>query len=343
MINYIVRRLLILPIILIGVSLLLFGMMIMLSPYKRLSTYVSDPSQLRSADHDRLISKYGLDDPIYQQYGRWMKNVVTGDLGWSESAGQPVTRAILSRFPATLELALLAILPVVLGGISLGIFSAVHHNDPWDHITRIFAIIGWSFPTFVFGLLVLMIFYGVLGWFPPGRLDNWAMNVVNSSEFIRYTGLNILDGLLNWNLAIAWNALRHVIAPVISVAILWWAYILRITRSNMLETLRKDYIRTARAKGVKESTVINKHASRNALIPVVTVAGLMIRGLLVGLVVIETIFGYRGLGQFAATAAQQLDYPAVLGVALYTSIVLVLINLLVDVSYALIDPRIRLE
>lgn len=343
MTNYIIRRLLILPLIMFGVTLLVFSMLMMLGPYQRLSTYITDPAQLKGGDLDLLIKKYGLDDPWYEQYARWIKGVLRGDLGWSEAAGAPVVQAILERFPATLELALLAVIPVVMGGIWLGVFSAVHHNDPWDHSIRIFAIVGWSFPTFVFGLLVLMVFYGVLGWFPPGRLSNWAMELARSPEFVRYTGLNIIDGLLNGNLAFVWDALRHLIAPVISLAIVWWAFILRISRSSMLETLRKDYIRTARAKGVKEDVVINKHAKRNALIPIVTVAGPMVLGLLGGIITIETVFGYRGLGLLAFDAANQLDYSGILGVAMYFSFLLIIINLAVDVSYAIIDPRIRLE
>ncbi len=345
MLSYIVRRLLILPVILFGVTLLIFSMIMTLSPYERVSTYVHDPSQLKGGVEqlNKLVEKYGLNDPWYEQYGRWIKGVVRGDFGWAESAGAPVTRALFDRFPATAELAIFALIPVVFGGVLLGIFAAVHHNDPWDHVTRVFAVVGWSFPTFVFGLLILMIFYGTLGWFPPGRLDNWAMSVVTSAEFSNFTGLYVIDGIMNGNLKVVWNALRHLIAPVLTLAILWWAFIMRITRSSMLETLRKDYIRTARAKGLKEKVVINKHAVRNALIPVVTVAGQMIVGLLGGLVVTEYIFDIRGLGRFMATAAQQLDYPAVLGGALYFGFLLILINLCVDVSYAIIDPRIRLE
>jgi len=318
-------------------------MLMMLGPYQRLSTYITDPAQLKGGDLDLLVKKYGLDDPWYEQYGRWLNGLLHGDLGWSEAAGAPIVKAIIDRFPATLELALFAVIPVVMGGIWLGVYSAVHHNDPMDHGIRVLAIIGWSFPTFVFGLLVLMIFYGVFGWFPPGRLDNWAMELVQSKEFIRYTGLNVLDGLLNGNLVLVWNAIRHLIAPVITLAVVWWAFILRISRSSMLETLRKDYIRTARAKGVKEDVVINKHARRNALIPIVTVAGPMILGLLGGIVTVEAVFGYQGLGLLFYDTATQLDYAGILGVAIYFSFLLVFINLAVDVSYAIIDPRIRLE
>lgn len=332
-----------LPFIVFGVTVLVFSMLMMLGPYQRLSTYISDPKQIKGQDMDALVDKYGLNDPFYEQYGRWISGVIKGDFGWSESAGQPVSKAILSRFPATLELVIFAIIPVVFGGIWLGVFAAVKHNKLWDHIIRVVSTVGWSFPTFVFALLVLMIFYGVLGWFPPGRLTPEAAKIVRSASFVRYTGLNVVDSLLNGSLSVFWDALRHVIAPVVTLAIIRWAYILRITRSSMLETLSKDYIRTARSKGVEENVVINKHARRNALIPVVTVAGPMILAMLGGVVITETVFDYRGLGQFAAQAAQQLDYAAILGVAMYFSFLLILTNLIVDVSYAVIDPRIRLE
>lgn len=345
MFSFIVRRIIILPVILLGVTLLIFSMIMTLSPYERVSTYVKDPSQLKGgvAQLDALIEKHGLNDPWYQQYGRWLGSAVQGDFGWSESAGAPVSQAIRERFAATAEITLFALLPVIIGGVFLGIFAAVHHNDPWDHITRVFSIVGWSFPTFVFGLVVLMIFYGVLGWFPPGRLDNWAMNIVNSPEFANYTGLYVLDSILNLNFSVLVDALRHLAAPVFSISILWWAFLMRITRSSMLETLQKDYIRTARSKGLKERVVVYKHAVRNALIPVVTVSGQMVIGLMGGLVVVESIFDIRGIGKFLADSAQQLDYAGVLGGAIYFGFILIIINLIVDVSYALIDPRIRLE
>lgn len=343
MINYIIRRFLILPFIIFGVTLLVFSMIMMLGPYQRLSTYINDPGELKGVDADELVAKYGLDDPWYEQYGRWIGGVVQGDFGWSESAGQPVTDAIFSRFPATFELALFAVIPVVMGGIWLGVLSAVNHNNKFDHFIRIVSTVGWSFPTFVFGLLVLMIFYGLLGWFPPGRLSAAASEIVRSADFVRYTGMNVIDGLLNLEFRVVTNAIRHLVGPIFTLSIVWWSYILRITRSSMLETLRKDYIRTARAKGVAEKFVINKHARRNALIPVVTVAGPMILGLLGGVVIVETVFGYRGIGEFAAQSAQQLDYAGILGVAMYFSFLLIMINLIVDVSYAVIDPRIRLE
>jgi peptide/nickel transport system permease protein len=256
----------------------------------------------------------------------------------------PVAKALFIHFPATAELAIYAIIPLVLIGIWLGVISAVHHNKPIDHFTRIMAITGWSFPTFVFGLIMLMIFYGKFHWFPPGRLSIWASTIVyDPTLFTRYTGMNTIDALLNGRLDIFWDALKHIILPVITLSYVSWALILRITRSSMLETLRQDYVMVARAKGLQEKVVINKHARRNALIPVATISGLVFVGWLNGVVITETIFNYRGMGQFAAAAAVQLDVPSVLGFTLFSVVILIVLNLAVDLMYAYIDPRVRLS
>ncbi|KUK13775.1 MAG: Binding-protein-dependent transport systems inner membrane component [bacterium 42_11] len=343
---YILRRLLILPVILLGVTFLVFFMMQFLDPVQRLSAYIKSPAELKSLsadDLEKLVDKYGLNKPLLVQYFDWLKRVLRFDLGWSEVAHQPVRDAILSRFPATLELALFAVFPVVWGGIWLGIISAVNRDKPLDQAIRIFAVIGWSLPSFVFGILVLFLLYGVLGLFPPGRLSLWAQNIVSSPDFKLYTGLYVVDGILNGRFDVALDALRHLVGPIITLSYLWWAFILRITRSSMLEVLHKEYIVMARAKGVPEKLVIHRHAKKNALIPVLTVAGMMVLGLLGGVVITETIFDYPGIGRLAATAAQQLDYPLILGITIFYAFLLVLGNLVIDVLYAVVDPRVRLE
>lgn len=345
MLSYIIRRLLLLPIILLGVTFLIFCVFSLLSPMERLATYVHDPATLKSAQSiERLIDKYHLDDPFPLSYINWINRIVHLDLGWSQAANQPVWEAICQRFPATLELVLYSIIPVILVGIWLGVISAVHHNDMLDQTIRVTAIIGWSLPTFIFGLFVLFIFYGILGWLPPGRLSVWAQNIVYTDpNFHSYTRLVTIDALLNCNIPLFLDALRHLIAPIITLSYISWAFLLRITRSSMLETLRKDYVRTARAKGVDEHTVIHLHAKRNALIPVMTIAGMMIIRMMAGVVITETIFNYPGLGFWAASSAQQLDYGSVISFALLFATLMVLGNLIVDISYALIDPRVRLE
>lgn len=338
---YIVRRLLILPVILFGLSILIFALLMLLDPIERASLYVSQT--LPKGKIEDLVKRHGLDDPIPVQYARWMGKVLRGDLGWSKTAQRPVLDAILYFLPATVELALGSIVPIVLIGVWLGVLSAVHHNRWIDHITRVFSIVGWSFPTYVFGLIMLMIFYAKLQWFPAGRLSDWALRVVLSPEFTQYTHLNTVDALLNGRLDVFWDAVRHLVMPVITLSYLSWALLLRVTRSSMLEALRQDYIMTARAKGLKEWVVINRHALPNALIPVATIAGLVIISLLNGVVITETIFNYKGLGWFFANAALNVDVISVLGLTLFNGVLIILGNLAVDISYVFLDPRVRLE
>jgi peptide/nickel transport system permease protein len=255
---------------------------------------------------------------------------------------ETVAQVIETRFPATLELALYSIIPIIFIGIWLGVVAAVHHNGFLDQVLRVVALIGYSVPAFVLGLLLLFIFYGVLGWLPPGRLGLGFEMIYNSPVFHHYTGLVTIDSLLNGRVWMFLDALKHLIDPVLTLSFLSWAGLLRITRSSMLESLGQDYVRTARAKGLSEHVVITKHARRNALIPATTVAGLMFIGILGGVVITETIFNYPGVGSAIAQASEQLDYATVLGLSLLFGLITVVGNLVVDVSYALIDPRVRL-
>ncbi|MBB6063087.1 peptide/nickel transport system permease protein [Thermosipho japonicus] len=341
---YIIRRLLLLPLILFGVTLIIFSFTEILGPEKMISAYVNPNlfDKLSNEEIDKLIEKYGLKDPMWTRYFKWLGGVLKGDLGWSVTAKQPVADAIKERIPYTIELALYAFIPVIAVGIWLGVTAAVNRDKFIDHFIRIFAIVGWSLPDFVFGLIILMIFYSVLGWFPPGTLSDWADSIVKSDSFHKITHLLTIDSLLNGRLDIFWDALRHLIGPILTISWLWWAYLLRITRSSMLEVLGKEYVRTARAKGVPEKEVIHKHAKKNAMIPVVTVAGAMVIGLLAGTVIVEVIFNRIGMGRFTAQAATQLDYAAILGSTLFYSTLLVVGNLIIDILYAILDPRIRL-
>ena len=342
MVAYVVRRLLIMPLIVLGVSVLIFGMLQFLSPYERVGLYVREiPHQAGAIDE--LVEKYGLDDPVPVQYLRWMSRVVRGDLGYSQTGKRPVLKAILHFFPASVELAILSIVPIVGIGLWMGILSAVHQDKLIDHISRVVSIIGWSFPTFLFGIIVLMIFYAKLDWFPAGRLSQWANQIVYSAEFTKYTGLMTIDSLLNGRIDIFLDALRHLVLPVITLSYLSWALILRVTRSSMLNELRADYVTTARAKGLRERVVVNKHVRPNALIPVATIGGLIAIGLMSGVVVTETVFNYPGIGRFFVTAALQLDVIAVLGFTLFYGVMLIVGNLVVDVMYGYLDPRVRLE
>ncbi len=338
---FIARRLLLLPLVGIGVTILIFGLLQLLSPQQRAALYITDPRQLLALDS--IIRTHGLDKPVYIQYVQWLGRLVRGDLGWSETAKMPVARAIATFFPATLELTLFTILPIIVLGIWLGTKSAVHKDQIVDHFSRLFAIGGQSFPTFVWGLLLLMVFYGAWRLFPPGRLSLEASLYVFRPEFRHYTRLITIDALLNGKVWIFLDALRHLVLPVITLSLVQTATLVRVTRSSMLETLRQDYVRTARAKGLEEPLVINKHARKNAMIPVITLSALLFVGLLNGVVITETIYNYPGIGRWGANAAIQLDAPAVAGFALFSALLLVFGNLTADILYAWIDPRIRLR
>ncbi len=354
MTTYIIRRLLFIPVLLLGVTLLIFAMLQFIGPVERSALYVHDFPKNEKAI-EGIIKRYGLDRPLYEQYWRWLVGhvdsttgertggILFGDFGYSRTASQPVATLIRTRFPNTLDLTLWAVLPVILVGIWLGVQAAVHHNGFIDQAARIFSIVGASFPTFVFGLLMLMIFYANLHWFPPGRLSDWASQIVSSDQFHHYTGLLTLDSLLNGQVTIFVDALRHMLMPILTLSYISWATFVRVTRSSMLETLRQDYVTTARAKGLPERTVIHKHAQPNAMIPVVTLAGFEVILLLGGVVITETVFNYPGIGKAAADAAAQLDVVTVLGFALFNGFILILANLVVDVLYAVIDPRVRLS
>ncbi|ADI16009.1 ABC transporter permease [Truepera radiovictrix] len=341
MLVFIIRRLLFLPVVFFGVTLLIVLLMQLLAPYQRAAAFVQSEAQLRNIE--AIIEQYGLEDPWYEQYGRWLGQVFRGNLGYSRVTSEPVWTTLQRRFPVTLELTLYAIVPVIALGVWLGSAAAIHRDRFIDQFTRVLSIVGWSLPTFVLGIWLLVIFYGVLGWLEPGRLSTTYQIQVARGGFSHVTGMLTVDALLNGRLDIFWDALKHLILPVITLAVVQAAQIMRVMRSSLLDALSQDYVRTARAKGLDQRVVNNKHARRNALIPVVTLAGFVLIGLISGLVITETIFNYPGLGQWAAAAATQLDYASIMGFAVFTAVVVVLGNLLVDIAYGVVDPRIRYD
>jgi peptide/nickel transport system permease protein len=342
MTRYVIRRLLILPFTLLGLSVLVFALLQLLDPGERAVLYVTSIPKTQQALDD-IVHKYGLDQPIYVQYLNWLGRLAHGDLGWSKTAQQPVLSAIGQYFPATLELTLWSFLPIVLGGIWMGTLAAVHRDRLLDHLVRLFSIAGYAFPAFVFGLLMLMIFYAALQWFPPGRLSDWADVAVHAPAFHSYTGMYSLDALLNARRDIFVDAVRHLVLPALTLTYVNWALVLRVTRSAMLEVLQAEYMTVARAKGLPERYRIARHARPNALIPVFTVSGLLFAGLLNGAVLAEAVFDYHGIGWWAANAALNFDAVSVLGITLLDGALLILINLAVDIAYSYLDPRIRLS
>ncbi len=343
MLSYIIRRLLMLPIVVFGCILLVYIVMQFMTPYQRVSVFISSPNELKNTDIDELVEDYGLNDPAWMQFGRWVATIFRGEFGYSQAAQRTVANAFARFVPVSAELALWSVVPVILGGILLGSASAVRHNKLFDHVMRVVAIVGWSLPTFVAGLLGLFVFYGILEWFPPGQIGLEASAIMRTAEFVSYTKLITIDAILNWEWFVFVDALRHLVLPVFVLSFVSWAMLLRIMRTSMLEVLRQDYITTARSKGLSEKVVIKKHARRNALIPPLTVAGLTIAFMFSGMVITETIFDWHGIGRWAARAAQTFDMPALLAFMLFNGSLIVIANLIVDVMYAKLDPRVRLQ
>ncbi|MHB8076277.1 ABC transporter permease [Desulfosporosinus fructosivorans] len=332
MLKYILKRILMLIPVLIGVSIIVFLIMRVFSP---------DPSPIVLGQHatqqatEAWRQANGLNDPVYMQYFNFIKGALTGDLGTSYYTKTPVVKEIFSRFPATIELALVAIVLASIFGILIGVISAVKKNSIFDNAGMLIALIGVSMPIFWLGILLIILFSGTLHWLPSnGRIDPLLqpMNV---------TGFYLIDSLIAGDMYALKDTLRHLVLPATALAMYSMAIITRMTRSSMLETLQQDYIRTARAKGISEGKVIRKHALRNGLIPIVTVIGLQLGSLLGGAVLTETVFSWPGIGAYTVACILKSDFPVVQGVVLLIAFIFVMVNLLVDVIYAFLDPRIK--
>lgn len=341
--TFIIRRFFFLIFVLIGVSVLLFGILMTFSPERRAAAYITTPQQAK--DIPKIVQQFGLDDPFYLQYFRWIKEVADGNLGWSLVAARPVGEAFWRYFPVTLEMNLFAAPIVIIFGIWLGSVSGIHRDTWIDHTTRIFAIVGWSLPTFLFALVLLMVFYGYFQMFSPGVLsDPLTMYIIdNPDQYTAYTGMYTIDGILNGRPDIALDGLAHLVLPILTYVIVVVALNMRVMRSGIIEELSKDYIITARAKGADSRTIHYKHARRNALLPVVTVAGQLVAMSMEGSIAVEVVYSRHGIGWWLAESATQLDMPVLMCICLFMGVVFVITNLTLDILYAYIDPRIRLN
>jgi len=283
-------------------------------------------------------AKWGLDQPIYLQYLHYLGNLLHGDLGTSQQTGRPVLTDLLQYVPATLELAVPSMILALFIGTAVGMFAAVRHGRASDQVVRAGSLLGLSTPPFWLSLVVLYLFFYLLGVSPSGgRL---------SPQFApppSVTGLYTVDTALAGQWAATWDAVQHLVLPVLVLTCLTVATLIRFVRSAMLEVLQQDYIRAAYAKGLPRRTVLGRHLLRAGLVPVITVSGLAFASLLSGTVLVENIFGWPGVGQYAYRSATGLDLPSILGVSLFVALVYTVVNLLVDLLYGLIDPRIRLS
>jgi peptide/nickel transport system permease protein len=331
---YIIKRLLqIIPVVL-GVTLIAFAL-IHLAPGDPVITMVGQHAT--QLDIEETRAKFGLDQPLYIQYFIWLGNVLHGDLGRSIISHEQVTTEIASRFPNTIELAILAMIFAILIGVIAGIISATKQYSVADYSVMGIALFGISMPVFWLGIMLMMIFGVFLGWLPiGGRIDLLI-------PFHRITGFMIFDSIITGNLVALISVLIHLILPAIALGTIPMAFIARTTRSSMLEILRQDFIRTERAKGLTERKVIYKHAIRNAMVPVVTVIGLNFGLLLSGAILTETVFSWPGVGRLVVDAVYDRDYPLVIGCVLVFALVFVIVNLITDLLYTYIDPRIHYD
>ncbi|QCI64135.1 ABC transporter permease [Phreatobacter stygius] len=281
-------------------------------------------------------AKWGLDLPLWQRYLLFLKGLVQGDLGISIASQRPVLDDIAQFAPATLELATISFILALVIGIPLGIMAAVWRDTWIDHVARVVSLVGVSSPTFWLAFIMLAIFYGGLEIAPgPGRLDAIAMPPPT------ITGLLLIDSLVAGDWETFRDAAAHLVLPSIVLAAATLGLITRTTRASMLESIQQDYVRVARAKGLKGFTIITGHVLPNALIPVVTLGGLAYANLLTGAVMTETVFSWPGLGRYTFRSAATLDFPAIMGITLIVALVYLVINLLIDISYALLDPRVK--
>jgi len=331
------RRLAALVVLALGITLIAFVLTQLVPGDPALSAL----GPVTSADPEAVAAyheHWGMDEPLPVQYLTYLGNLLQGDLGVSQLSHQPVLTDLREAIPATAELAFLSMVFAILVGVPLGVVAAIRQNKATDHTLRVVSLAGISMPTFWLALLALYVFFFRLDWFPGGgRLDPGV------SPPDQVTGMYTIDAVLQGQWSVARDALHHLILPALVLAAFNVSLIMRYTRSAILEVLNDDYVRAARAKGLPERTVVRRHVLRAALPSIVTVLGLVFANVLTGAVLVESIFSWPGVGQYAYQASIELDLPAIMGVSLFVAIVYVTVNFIVDVLYGVIDPRLRLQ
>jgi peptide/nickel transport system permease protein len=332
--RFVIRRLLLLVPILIGLSILVF-LWIRALPGGPAQSLLGE--RATEATVREIESQYGLDDPIHIQYFRYVENVVRGDFGTSIRSRRPVSEELSERFPATIELAMAAMLFSVMFGIPLGFIAAKRHGTLIDHGSLLASLLGVSIPIFFLAILLKYIFAIRLGLLPTVGRQDVLINIDHPTNFY------LLDAIIAGNPEAFWDAVEHLILPAIALGTVPLAIIARITRASVLDVQNEDYVRTARAKGLSPRTVDRRHVLRNALLPISTIIGLQVGLLLSGAVLTETVFAWPGMGTWLVEAIENRNYPVLQGGILFLAVVFVLVNLLVDLSYALINPRIRVS
>jgi len=337
MTTYFIRRLGILFVTFLGVTILAFGLIRMV-PGDPILVLLGERGASPEV-YNAMKKKLGLDKPLWQQYGNYLGDTFQGNLGTSIISKRPVKEEFFGRFPATLELGLSAIIFAILFGIPLGILAAVKKNTVFDYLFMGGSLVGYSMPIFWWGLLLILFFSVNLGWLPvAGRIGL-------EYDVEMYTGFMLIDvfGPDNEGWPAFWDACRHLLLPTIAMGTIPLAIFARMTRSSMLEILGEDYIRTAKAKGLSTFKVVGVHGLRNALIPIVTVIGLMVGSIVTGAILTETIFSWPGIGKWIFNSILSRDYPVIQGGILCIATIIIVLNMVIDVLYAVINPKIRVN
>jgi len=291
--------------------------------------------ETNAAEVARAKERWGLDQPLYVQYLKFVKSAVSGDFGRSFKYTEPVIRVIMTRLPATIELAFFAIIIATLLAIPLGVWAGARPNSWIDNLGTTFGLFGISMPSFWLAIMLILFLAGVLNILPTAGRSTYG--IAGPEQ----TGFYILDSILQKNWRAVWDGLTHIFLPALALGVNMLGILMRVTRSSILEVMNEDYVQTARAKGLRETKVVWRHVARNALIPVVTVVGLELGTLLSGSIIVETVFAWPGSGSLLITALNARDYPLVTGVVMTYTVAFVSINLIIDGLYAVIDPRIR--
>jgi peptide/nickel transport system permease protein len=334
MLRFVVKRVGLMIPVLFGLSILLFAWVRALpgDPARALLGERASPERI-----EQVSERYGFDEPILEQYLRYLKALVSGDFGASTRTGQSVTESFIERFPATLELGVTAILFAVIVGVPLGYLAARHQGRALDTFAMSGSLLGVVTPVFFLAILLKLVFANWLHWLPTSLRQDPRIDATHVTNFY------VLDGIITQEWDAAWDAIVHLVLPALALGTIPLAIIVRITRASVAEVLNEDYVRTAESKGLTAQLVSRRHVLRNALLPVVTTVGLQAGLLFSGAVLTEQVFAFNGIGQYLFSAIGQRDYPVLQGFILFIALLYALINLLVDLAYGLIDPRVRVS
>jgi peptide/nickel transport system permease protein len=334
LLRFVLKRIGLMIPVLFGLSILLFAWVRALpgEPARALLGERATPEGIA-----RVNERYGFDDPILQQYFKYLKALLSGDFGFSTHTGQPVTDSFLERFPATVELGITAMVFAVIVGVPLGYLAARHQGRPLDTFAMSGSLLGVVTPVFFLAILLKLVFANWLHLLPTSLRQDPRIDATHITNFY------VLDGILTQEWDAAWDAILHLILPALALGTIPLAIIVRITRASVAEVLNEDYVRTAESKGLTAQLVSRRHVLRNALLPVVTTIGLQAGLLFSGAVLTETVFAFNGIGQYLFEAIGQRDYPVLQGFILFIALIYALINLLVDLAYGVIDPRVRVS